>query len=164
MAIGIIAAHRNKWQYLTQTVGYLFNEVEDAEWPVIVCFVEEEPNGEIDKLKDLGVNIAFLYEDRAFPNLPHGQSDQRIYKESQDYWTCLKKTQGLFNASYVLLLEDDALPIPGFVYQVWSVINQLDDERMYHVDYVKLSHPWYLRKSPSLIQVGRPRLKKVLEF
>jgi hypothetical protein len=57
-------------------------------------------------------------------------------------------------ADYLLVLEDDALPFKGLAGQLDLLTKQLDKkERSKRVDYVKLFHPWYLRKLPSYVQV-----------
>lgn len=82
--------------------------------------------------------------------------DARIRKESMDYWKCLNESLR-FRTDYVLLLEDDAVPVEGFSTMMASLLDQLEHRN--YVDYVKLYHPRRLRKIPSLIQVVQPHPK-----
>ncbi|VDK73226.1 unnamed protein product [Anisakis simplex] len=67
---------------------------------------------------------------------------EKIKKESDDYWNCLR---------YVLLIEDDAIPVPHFMPLLNSVVQQMDSNPQ--IDFVKLYHPRYLRKIPYYFQV-----------
>jgi hypothetical protein len=62
-------------------------------------------NIEVMNLQRLGVHFEFLYENRKYPQMSPGKSDQRIEKESQDYWMCLNKTNEMGNSKFVLLIE-----------------------------------------------------------
>lgn len=150
----MIAANRQKHSYLTQTLGYLSHELNSTHIPVFVCFVEEKANKEVKELQRLNIDFLFLYQNRTFPKLPYGKSDERIAKESNDYWTCLQKINKIGKPKFVLILEDDVITLPKFADQLHSLMYQLEfDEKKQHIDYVKLFHPWYLRKVPSYIQV-----------
>ncbi|KAH7717753.1 Protein F35C11.4 [Aphelenchoides avenae] len=78
--------------------------------------------------------------------------DERLRKEADDYWKCLGAASKYTSADYVLLLEDDALPTSSFPLMLESLTKQLDQRP--HIDFVKLYHPWSLRKIPSLIQAA----------
>uniref|UniRef100_A0A914C0U8 Uncharacterized protein n=1 Tax=Acrobeloides nanus TaxID=290746 RepID=A0A914C0U8_9BILA len=93
------------------------------------------------KIRIIDVNPSLSYD------LTSIQS--RIRKETDDYWKCLNESLK-FQSSYVLLLEDDAVPVDGFFMMMQSLMIQLD-QRPY-IDYVKLYHPRILRKIPSLVQ------------
>lgn len=56
-------------------------------------------------------------------------------------------------SDYLLVLEDDALAVEGLARQLSLLVEMLDKKE--GVDYVKLFHPWYLRKMPSYVQVGK---------
>jgi hypothetical protein len=157
LAIAIVASNRNNQFYLTQTIAYLIEEMAEQirakQWALVVCFVEEETNEEVQKLQKISFNFLFVFQKLTF-SLANTQ-DQRVIKENHDYWTCLNRTYHLIPSAYVLMLEDDALAIPEAATQIQSLIDQLSgNERQQSVDYVKLFHPWYLRKLPSYIQVG----------
>jgi hypothetical protein len=155
VSIGIVASDRKNNFYLTQTLGYLFHELKSTtEFPLLVCFVEETTNQEVEDLQKLGINFLFLYRNRSFPEIRPGRNNARINKESFDYWECLNNVGTLFNSDFVLLLEDDALATPNFAIQLDSLVRQLKtNERRRDIDYVKLFHPFYLRKIPYFIQV-----------
>jgi hypothetical protein len=149
LAISVISAYRNKRFYLTQTLGYLIHELKNStNVSLLVCYVEEKPDKEVEDLQKMGIDFIFLYQNRSFPQLPFGKSNKRMAKESNDYFTCLNQTNELIRPKFVLLLEDDALALPELRVQLNSLIYGLRKE----IDYVKLFHPWYLRKIPSYIQ------------
>lgn len=132
----------------------MLHELNSTQIPILVCFVDENADDEVKELQKNGVDFVFLYQNRTFPKLPFGKSDERIAKESNDYWTCLNKTHQLIQSNFVLLLEDDVVTLPDFNIKLQSLIYQLEkNERLMDIDYVKLFHPWYLRKIPSFIQV-----------
>lgn len=150
MTIIIIASNRTGF-YLTEVVAgivrNLIGSSSEIRTQLAICNVNvgtrfEELSAFEDKIRIIDVNPSLSYD------LTSIQS--RIRKETDDYWKCLNESLK-FQSSYVLLLEDDAVPVDGFFTMMQSLKIQLD-QRPY-IDYVKLYHPRSLRKIPSLVQV-----------
>ncbi|KAI6221568.1 putative glycosyltransferase [Aphelenchoides besseyi] len=150
LTIGIVASDRRDYFYLTQTLGHLVHELNSTAFPLIVCYTERDSNAEIDELRR-NFQFTFLYSNRSFPSLPSGKSDARIQKEANDYWECLERTSKLVPSDFILLLEDDAVADTNAASQLLSIVQQLQNTNV--VDYIKLYHPWSLRKIPSFIQI-----------
>uniref|UniRef100_A0A915D6P1 Uncharacterized protein n=1 Tax=Ditylenchus dipsaci TaxID=166011 RepID=A0A915D6P1_9BILA len=148
LTIGILASGRHNHE-LTQLIGHLSNYLTDN-FRLVICNVEyssiarpQEVTHFEQFLEVIDINSA----PTASKNFE--VYSNRIAKEAQDYWKCLNQT-AKWGSDYVLLLEDDALPVPEFNTAINSIMRQLD--KIKQVDYVKLFHPWRLRGIPSLFQ------------
>ena len=150
-SISVVAADR-KNGFLTQSVAFLLQQF--PEWsqiPVIsVCNVEPGIFTELQYFVDK-LPIHSINRDRVFP-YSLNNDDGRIRKEAEDYWSCLKAVHQSAPSDFVLLIEDDALPVPQLGILMDSLLNQLQSEKYQHIDFVKLFHPWRLRKIPFLFQ------------
>uniref|UniRef100_A0AC35F914 Uncharacterized protein n=1 Tax=Panagrolaimus sp. PS1159 TaxID=55785 RepID=A0AC35F914_9BILA len=150
LSISLIAADR-KNGYITQSMAFLLTQIESWEKvPIIsICNVEDNIFDELKlfthKLQIRSINkennIAFdLTED-----------DGRLKKEANDYWNCLNAAYSSNHSTdFILLIEDDAVPIPYFGMLIESLLNQLNS--LDYIDFVKLFHPWRLRKIPFMFQ------------
>ena len=148
ISITIIAADRQNG-YITQSVAFLLDQMKT--WPLIpvvaICNVEgyvfDELKQFADKLPIHSINIG------STNHYDLSNDDGRIKKESDDYWKCMNNSHG--EAEYVLLVEDDAVPVPYFQPLLTSLMDQMNN--MNDIDYVKLFHPWSLRKIPCLFHI-----------
>lgn len=156
LTIGIVASARPNFP-LTQLFGHLSAYLPSDDYSVLICNTEPtvlHHSEEIRRFEQF-VDVVDLHpaggDNDSFPAI-HGPSpSDRLRKEAVDYWLCLNAT-AVSSADYILLLEDDALPVPEFGQALHSIIRQLrqrDKERQAEVDYVKLYHPWKLRGIPS---------------
>jgi len=150
LAIGIVASARPN-QPLTQLMGHLSAYLA-SNYSLLICNTEPNPLPYFKELRRFEpfIPIADLRPPGTDPppSHPFPTPDERLRKEADDYWRCLNSTGRRWNGvEYVLLLEDDALPIPEFTPTLHSVMQQMD--RLVEVDYVKLYHPWPWRGAPS---------------
>jgi len=153
LVIGVIASNRGG-NYLFQSITFLLNQLENKEKiPFIgICNVEPVSFPQVEKFR----NKIPIYSINSFKDLSRfnlSTLEGRVQKEAADYWSCLRVLT-TFNKKYLLLLEDDAVVIPHFLTLMDSLMSRLDDPGLEHVDYVKLFHPWYLRKIPFIFQAA----------
>jgi len=151
LTIGVISSPRFHYSYLTQTLAFLLHAYTASPPNIFICDTRypEVDFPEINQFRKLLPIIEINANASKSTRLDLNTEDLRIRKEGQDYWKCLCSSN-FSQVEYVLLIEDDSIPIPGFSAALQSLIDQLDYRP--HIDFVKLYHPWTLRKIPSLVQ------------
>ena len=137
--------------YLTQAVGSflrLLNETGRQDVKLTICDATTDGDATNEKMKRIirPENIHKL------SNVADTVKD----KELKDYIACLKKlSQQHGGAEYIVLNEDDGIPIPTFISNVFQIMHQMNQRRIrkghQDVSHIKLFHPVRLRKLPWLI-------------
>ncbi|KAI1709609.1 hypothetical protein Ddc_13788 [Ditylenchus destructor] len=149
MAIAITASDRRNLE-LVQMMGFISAHI-TSNYPLSICNTElagRRPHAlrrfeNVTHIIDVNANLSTWRD---------WTSKDRWLKEAHDYWNCMNSTlETLFNKTnrpdYLLVLEDDTIPIPLFEAAINSVMNQLD---LYtEIDYVKLYKRWDWRGIPS---------------
>ena len=144
-------ARKNKMQYLTQTLGYVIKSLQYARLAgfqrsvqLSICNVDPDVES-FWEAKELS-NVVHVME--RFPKLKLPTIQVRE-KEKQDYIYCMNSSLH-YSPSYVLLLEDDALPHLDFFKVLQNVLDHQLEGYYHHgklyptkkdVTYVKLYHP-----------------------
>ncbi|XP_066304795.1 post-GPI attachment to proteins factor 4-like [Branchiostoma lanceolatum] len=113
-------------RYLLQTVAGLLRETLSDTTHVLICNVETDPSSHTDAVfLSQFVTVVSRYGKRGATKPPGHLQD----KEREDYIFCLNQSLS-YNPKYVILLEDDALLIPGALDVLDYVIdNQIEDRR-----------------------------------
>ncbi|PIC44368.1 hypothetical protein B9Z55_004755 [Caenorhabditis nigoni] len=139
--IRVVASDRG-YNFLHQTVIFLREQQSLSNYHLSICNVESEIFPDLRRFEKLEIPIFTVREgSEKGKNL-----NSTIEKENNDYWKCL----GLETKSrYILLIEDDSIVVPEFSDLLNSLISKLDFNQK--IDFVKLYHPKYLRKTPSLV-------------
>uniref|UniRef100_A0A915D7Q3 Uncharacterized protein n=1 Tax=Ditylenchus dipsaci TaxID=166011 RepID=A0A915D7Q3_9BILA len=132
LTIGILASGRHNHE-LTQLIGHLSNYLTDN-FRLVICNVEYSS---IARPQEVTHFEQFLEQS----DCKGGAGLLEVFEPDCQ-----------MGSDYVLLLEDDALPVPEFNTAINSIMRQLD--KIKQVDYVKLFHPWRLRGIPSLFQTA----------
>ncbi|VDM48913.1 unnamed protein product [Toxocara canis] len=142
----VIVASGREGYFLTQVVAALLElqNTSTLDAAISICDVSETSNDEIDRISQIVPRIKirspYLHD--------YGSYEGRIAKESNDYWLCMNATH---NSRYLLLIEDDAVPVPAFGHLLHSIVQRMDSDQK--IDFIKLYHPGYLRKLPYYFQV-----------
>ncbi|KAI1704966.1 transmembrane protein [Ditylenchus destructor] len=152
LVIAITASARQNKE-LTQVMAFLSAHLH-TDYPIVICNTEvagrrPEPIQRFENLVhiiDINMNMS---------TWTPGNKEDRWMKEAQDYWRCMSQAlETLFNAEhrpdYLLVLEDDAVPIPLFDAAIRSVMNQLDF--LTDIDYVKFYRKWSWRGGSAMYQ------------
>jgi hypothetical protein len=149
-------SNRYQPQYLTQTLARLLELLDHKQHKltsrVAICNVDHDPTsyGEYWWVQNItrGLTITFQKQNKRSLSILHP-----VEKEKQDYVFCLNRSQSV-DAKYVLLLEDDALPLRDFLtvldhllYSQLRVIRHRDEHyiRSKPWAFVKLYHPQRLQ-------------------
>lgn len=133
-------------------MAFLLDQIKNLELipQISICNVEPTKYSELDlfhnKIPTYSVNNL---KDLAQFNLT--ETEGRIQKEANDYWNCLRIATST-KKEFSLLLEDDAVIVPNFFTLLDSMTKQLKSDDYSKIDYVKLYHPWPLRKIPFVFQ------------
>jgi len=153
LLVMVIASGRPH-RYLTQVMAHLLmNNGSNVSYEICDVTRSGESNVEAMALHHLAHVIRV--EESLFTQNRTDDIAERVRREARDYARCLRAAidQGRGNRtpSYVLMLEDDALPVDSFFSLLESVMGQMDARR--EVDYVKLYHPGPYRKCPYYFQL-----------
>eukprot|EP00058_Branchiostoma_floridae_P010446 XP_002595934.1 hypothetical protein BRAFLDRAFT_98536 [Branchiostoma floridae] len=112
-------------RYLLQTVAAVVRENQPST-RILICNMDPEPSAHTDAvyLSEFFSMVSRYGDDEV--SVPHGKHE----KEKQDYVYCLKKSLQT-NPRYVLMLQDDALVVPGSL-QVLDYVVRTKVERTRH--------------------------------
>ncbi|XP_078618350.1 GPI-N-acetylgalactosamine transferase PGAP4-like [Branchiostoma floridae x Branchiostoma japonicum] len=112
-------------RYLLQTVAAVVRENQPST-RILICNMDPEPSAHTDAvyLSEFFSVVSRYGDDEV--SAPHGKHE----KEKQDYVYCLKKSLQT-NPRYVLMLQDDALVVPGSL-QVLDYVVRTKVERTRH--------------------------------
>lgn len=159
------SSNERELNYLTQITGRtleLLQNVSDSRSLLpFVCNVDRDPGTfpEASKLRR-HLRVIDAYSGGRL-ELKQLNEEEPLSKEKDDYVFCLETGLRLWpQASYVILIEDDSMPINSFIADIWAIIRQLKFTKKRDnvsgrndVAFVKLYHGEQLRKIPWLIQV-----------
>ncbi|XP_035671272.1 post-GPI attachment to proteins factor 4-like [Branchiostoma floridae] len=134
MVIGFVTIKRKgeikdggdyKPRYLLQTVAGLLQERLPDTIHVLICNVATNPSSHTDAaFLSKYVTVVSRYGKYGAAKPPGHLQD----KEREDYIFCLNQSLS-YNPRYVLLLEDDALVVPGAVDVLVYVVDKIEDRR-----------------------------------
>jgi len=154
--IGIITSFRNygdiNFNYPLQVVGTflkMLSEKNDDKFGIFLCNASS-PNGLEKTFVESQFKEKFLHR---FINY---DGNLRIQKELKDYVTCLTTIKKRFpSVKYIILNEDDGIPLPGFYESIELIIQQIEFNSKHipfkTISHVKLHHGTEFRKLPYLI-------------
>lgn len=143
--------NRYQPQYLTQTLARLLELLDLKQHKlssqVAICNVDHDPSSyhEFWWVRNMTRNVhTFQKQTGRSLSVLHP-----VEKEKQDYVFCLESS-GTFNAKYVLLLEDDALPHSDFL----TVLDHVLD---FHLRVIKHKDELYAQSAPwSFVKLYHP--------
>lgn len=158
LAITVITVSRNRHvildyepKYLTQTLASFLRLVNSSSFAsmhfsvgLFVCNVDPQPDSyaEVKSLPSW-IKVFQRFHHNSVP-LSNMRYDDKIEKEKQDYVFCLEQSLSQ-NVSHVLLVEDDALPLPDLFpvidRLIFSNFDSIDASSSNSVLYFKLYHP-----------------------
>ena len=99
---------------------------------LIICDVDAKEYAEAENLSSLLPLVVRRQQQPAPPGLT------LMEKEKQDYLFCLQSATTMYNATHVLMVEDDVLPVPGLL----NTLHQMFARRsLTNVGFIKLYHP-----------------------
>ncbi|XP_035670864.1 post-GPI attachment to proteins factor 4-like [Branchiostoma floridae] len=138
--------------YLLQSVEAILRENPSNETRLVVCNVDSDPSSNVDAaFLSSFVPVHSRYLERNVVS-PLGLKE-RFKKEREDYIYCLEEALS-FDPEFVLILEDDALAIPGVLDVIYHVIQTKIDkkyrgfeltENNYTKTFFKLFTPTYMQ-------------------
>lgn len=146
LLVTIVTVRRHGQFYLSRVVARLHQLLSNYNGNdavgVIICNVDSNPQLHREAL-DL---------QRIYPVVqPSGRQlmavdyDNLMDKEKEDYVFCLNASRSSTTSDYILLLEDDAVPLPDFLPVTVRLIDYLKHSRQHQglddLFYVKLYHP-----------------------
>ncbi|KAI1702904.1 hypothetical protein DdX_15238 [Ditylenchus destructor] len=153
LAIAITAADRHNGE-LSQVMAFLSAHMQSL-YPVVIC--NTEPGGERPSaIRRFENHIPVIDLNTDGGKWQLRLKEERWRKEAHDYWLCMNQTlEIIFGVQkdwpdYLLILEDDAVPIPLFDVAVNSIMDQLDFRTK--TDFVKLYRRWDWRSGPKSMQ------------
>ena len=143
--IGVISVKREHKEfstgYLTQVMAKLINEVNNKT-QVFICDTYAGPG-----VHDEAIQLSTHF--KTYTRFPSGSVEHRnisgLIKEKQDQFYCLT-TAGRYNARWVIMLQDDAVPRRHFLYQSTTLLRKIQErmQRAREVDkfgFLKLYYP-----------------------
>ncbi|KAG8539285.1 hypothetical protein GDO81_021123 [Engystomops pustulosus] len=144
LVITIITTRRRpEYHYLLQVALGFLNRLDDcgadcSDFKLLVCNVDPQPNSHTDAclLSQLLPSVArHLSEEVA-------EAPNRFEQEKQDYTYCLSQSLELYSPEYVLLVEDDAVPLHGIFSAFFQLVQvRFPEEPLGGGLYTKFYHP-----------------------
>lgn len=154
--IGIITSFRNygdiNFNYPLQVVGTflkMMSEKKDDKFGIFLCNASSH-NG-LEK-----TFVENQFEEKFLHRFINSNGNLRIQKELKDYVTCITTIKKRFpSVKYIILNEDDGIPLPGFYESLELIIKQIEFNIKHipfkTISHVKLHHGSEFRKLPYLI-------------
>ncbi|KAG8539269.1 hypothetical protein GDO81_021149 [Engystomops pustulosus] len=139
----ITTRRRPEYHYLLQVALGFLNRLDDcgadcSDFKLLVCNVDPQPNSHTDAclLSQLLPSVArHLSEEVA-------EAPNRFEQEKQDYTYCLSQSLELYSPEYVLLVEDDAVPLHGIFSAFFQLVQvRFPEEPLGGGLYTKFYHP-----------------------
>ncbi|KAM3912761.1 post-GPI attachment to proteins factor 4 [Leptodactylus fuscus] len=139
----ITTRRRPEYHYLLQVALGFLHRLSDcgpdcSDFKLLVCNVDPVPDTHADAclLSQLLPSVARYLTDRV------AEAPNRFEQEKQDYTYCLSRSLELYSPEYVLLVEDDAVPLKDIFSAFFHLVQvRFPKEPLGGALYAKLYHP-----------------------